>query len=115
MYCAKKLFVIIVPEGSPRNCTATMIRSRFVTLVWNEPEAILQNGAITFYSFECSNDRQNLTLMSEMTSITLTSLRPYTLYWCSVAAVNSVGLGPSVSCSVFRTETEGKLCVCIII
>ena len=47
-------------------------------------------------------------LTSRNTSITVTTLRPYTTYQCIIAASTSVGIGPFSTIVTILTPEDGK-------
>ena len=54
-------------------------------------------------------------LNSTSTSVTVTSLRPYTTYDCSIAAETSAGRGPFSSVITVRTDEAGTQTMCNVV
>ena len=52
--------------------------------------------------------REEFQLTSRTTSITVTTLRPYTTYRCIIAASTSVGMGPFSTVVTILTPEDGK-------
>ena len=88
----------------------TILTSRNVQLVWNEIPVAEQNGQITNYVVIVYNTRseQEITHITSIASLTLSSLSPFTTYRCKVAASTSIGMGPNTTELVFETEEDGK-------
>ncbi len=88
-------FVLIsVPTSTPQNLTITEKSSNSLRLEWNQPSE--RNGNITAYSIVVISLVNNISLLIKpnTTSYTLSSLRPYTRYTCSIAAHTAIGRGP---------------------
>ena len=99
-----------MPSGSPQNFEATGTSSRMSTLSWNPPISEDRNGVITGYVINVTNTRRNETLLylSNTTVLTLSTLSPYTTYYCIVAASTSVGTGPFTTVLTLLTPQDGK-------
>lgn len=52
---------------------------------------------------------EDFQLTSTTTSITVTSLRPYTTYRCIIAASTSVGIGPFSTVFTLVTPEDGEM------
>ena len=91
------------PSAAPVDLTFLSATSSSITLQWKAVPCIHQNGNITGYMIEYEEvDGENGTLrmnisivggQKEMTSGSITGLRPLTHYDIRVAAVNSAGIG----------------------
>ena len=99
-----------MPNGNPQNFEAAATSSRMSTLSWDPPNYEDRNGVIIGYVINVTNTRRNETLQytSNTTAITLTTLSPYTTYYCIVAARTSVGTGPFSAVLTLQTAPDGK-------
>ena len=70
--------------------------STSVTLIWDAPPFVEQNGYLTGYSVNCSTSAGPSHIMRRVNEsyFTLSGLRPQEEVVVSVAAVNSNGTGP---------------------
>ena len=85
-----------------------------LTLSWEPPSLVHQNGAILNYTLTCIPPAQSG--LPPMTSVfttagahTLSGLAPATLYSCSVFATNLYGNGPLAT--VFAITEDGGMCM----
>ena len=80
------------------------------TLSWNPPNFEDRNGIIIGYIMNITSAHANETTeyASNTTTLTLTTLSPYTTYYCIVAARTSVGTGPFTPVLRFQTPPDGK-------
>ena len=103
-------FCYTVPSGYPQNIETRAVSSRMSTLSWDPPNYEDRNGVITGYVINVTNTRRNETLqyMSNTTTLTLSTLSPYTTYYCVVAARTSVGTGPFSAVITLQTLQDGK-------
>ena len=106
-------FIIVcytVPSGYPQNVEARAVSSRMSTLSWNPPNYEDRNGIIIGYVINVTNTRRSETLQytSNTTALTLSTLSPYTTYYCIVAARTSVGAGPFSTVITLDTPQDGK-------
>jgi len=80
-----------------------------IFLTWEPPPLEEQNGIIRHYEVVLlaihTGETHNQT--STTTSITVTSLRPYTTYNCTVAA-ETVATGPFTTAIIVQTPQAGK-------
>ena len=99
-----------MPNGDPQNFEATATSSRMSTLSWDPPNFEDRNGVIIGYVINVTNTQRNETLQytSNATALTLTTLSPYTTYYCIVAARTSVGIGPFTTVLTLLTPQDGK-------
>ena len=104
------LFCYTVPSGYPQNVEATAVSSRMSTLSWDPPDYEDRNGIIIGYVINVTNTRRSETLQytSNTTALTLSTLSPYTTYYCILAAQTSVGTGPFSAVITLRTPPDGK-------
>lgn len=106
-----------MPSGAPLNLVLDTMDSRTLVGSWNPPSPEHQNGEILYYTV-------NLTLTAEgemqvmngelqmfnasSPSLFIASLHPDYTYSFSVAAVNSVGTGPSRTTTIKMPEAGEK-------
>ena len=102
-----------MPSGYPQNFEATATSSRMSTLSWDPPDLEDRNGNIIGYVIKITNSRTNETWQytSNTTALTLSTLSPYTTYYCIVAARTSVGTGPFTTVLSLETSPEGMNCL----
>ena len=83
---------------------------RQIVLAWELPLPEDRNGVITGYIVDINSldSEEMLQLMSTSNSITVSSLSPFTVYICTIAATTSVGSGPSSEAVVVQTLEEGS-------
>ena len=83
--------------------------SRSALLTWDPPNAADQNGIILEYTVNVSavETGEEFQLTSTTTSITVTTLRPYTTYLCIIAASTTVGIGPFSTVFTIVTPEDG--------
>ena len=98
------------PSAAPLGLTVTSQTSISFTLSWTLPPPENLNGIITGYSVNVTSTATGeVTLFTTILDfMSVTSLRPYTLYLCSVAAQTTVGMGPYTSPLIVRTNEEGN-------
>ena len=98
-----------VPNGYPQNFEATASSSRMSMLSWNPPDMEDRNGIIIGYVINITSQRnETLQYTSNTTTLALSSLSPYTTYYCTVAARTSVGIGTFTPILTLHTSPEGK-------
>ena len=104
------MFLISVPSGPPRNLATTSVTSRSISVTWDPPTAVNQNGIIRTYIIRVTvlESGENIQLMSNSTEIDLEMLHPYYTYSFVISAV-TIGPGPSSSAYNVTTEEEGKV------
>lgn len=97
----------LVPTGPPQNFSVTVNDSRSLVLDWTTPLPQDVNGIVTDYTINVISSIVNSSFQigSNVTTYTLTSLRPYITYTCIVAAHTSIGRGP-FSTNVTLTTPE---------
>ena len=98
-----------VPSEAPRNITGTPGDTREILLHWEPPFPENRNGIIIGYVVNVTrmNSGEILLLMSTTNSITISSLNPFTVYVCAIAATTSVGSGPFSDEIAVQTLEEG--------
>ena len=81
-----------------------------ISLAWQQPLLEDRNGVIRGFIARLSSvpNRETIETPTVYTNITITSLTPYTVYECTVAAYTTVGSGPPSSIILARTEPTSK-------
>ena len=104
------MFPQTAPSSAAQNTSVDSITATSIHLSWEPPEDDQKNGIIWRYVIRVVpiNGGTTIYLNSTETSATVTSLRPYTLYDCSIAAETRVGRGPFSSAIIVRTEEAGN-------
>ncbi len=86
------------------------ISARSAVITWDPPYEQDHNGIITHYTvnfIEAGTERM-FSFRSSTTSVTATSLKPYTFYSVGIAASTSVGVGPFSVFITVETLQDGK-------
>ena len=103
----------LVPTAPPRNFINTTFLSRSVTLDWDPPVRVNQNGEIIGYNLTCiqTNGPQvfglTATQSSSETMFTIPVLVPFTENTCRLSSINVVGEGPATQYT-FETAQDSK-------
>lgn len=82
-----------------------------ISLTWQLPLLEDRNGVILGYVVRItsvSGRTETREITTTNTSITITTLIPYTVYECVVAAYTRVGTGPSSNIVLARTEPTSE-------
>ena len=89
-------YAILVPTGPPQNFNLTANDSRSLVLNWVTPLPQDVNGIVIDYTINVTSSIGFISFRvgSNITTYTLSSLRPYIAYTCMIAAHTSVGRGP---------------------
>ena len=97
------------PSGPPSVFTTSAVDSRTINLSWNAPQADQQNGILRYYVVTLTSNLPTITqnISSSQLSITISGLRPYTQYSCTVRA-GTVGLGPPTAIQQVLIPEDGK-------
>ena len=104
------LYLPTAPSAPPQNLSGFAVDHTTISLRWNPPPVHLQNGNITHYEINITEQETGLVFgySTTDTSIDISSLHPDYTYDCVVAAF-TVALGPySASISV-RVLEAGKI------
>ena len=118
--CEHALIAIhnLVPSSAPAGVSGSAVSPVSIILTWSPLPEGTQNGAVRMYSVRVLEvDTNTFTLHNVTeTSLVLSSLHPYYVYRCSVAAV-TVGSGPYSDTLSIRTHEAGgkKMIVCVAI
>ena len=105
--------LFVVPIGPPRNLINTTFLPRNVTLYWDPPVRVDQNGEVVGYNLTCiqTNGPQvsglTATQSSTETMFTIPVLVPFTEYTCRLSSINVVGEGPATQ-HTFKTAQDSK-------
>lgn len=104
-----------VPSSGPTNLTAHALSSTTVSVDWNTIPRRHRNGIIRGYKIQYQSSKANAPLQYKSVEenstkhVTLTDLKPFTLYHLAVAAFTSVGdgvYGPIISVQTLE-DTPG--------
>ena len=101
---------VTAPAGAPLNPSVTIIDSRTLSFIWEEPLEELRNGIIQQYHVnitEVDTGRQ-FQLVSSTTSTSVSSLHPYYTYRLSVSAF-TIGGGPFSEPQMITTPEDGRV------
>ena len=100
---------ISAPSSPPEKVTSGGITSTSVILVWQAPPLDSQNGMIRSYEIVLVEAETGTTLSynTTETTITISSLHPYYVYECTVAAVTDA-TGPFSDPLSIQTLPDGK-------
>ena len=107
-------FFNLVSTAPPRYFINITFLSRSVTLDWDPPVRVDQNGEIVGYNLTCiqTNGPQvsglTPTQSSPETMFTIPVLVPFTEYTCRLSSINVVGEGPATQ-HTFQTAQDSKL------
>ena len=77
-----------------------------------------QNGIIILYTINVTvaDSGEMFQLTSTTTSLTVSTLQPFTTYFCIIAASTSVGMGPFSTVVTLQTPEDGTyIVVCEIV
>ena len=101
------------PSSAPISLSSNVLNPTSVMLTWSPPPTADQNGVITAYTVIITNSdmSERDVYVTNMTTITVASLNPYTTYEYSVAANTTVGIGPYSINLAFQTVEDGKCLV----
>jgi len=107
--------LFLAPTAAPLNVRGFAIGSTSLSLNWNPPPAHHHNGRIRNYRVNILNVITNELTQSTTnnTQLTVPSLRPYSTYQCTVAAV-TVAQGPPSTPVTIQTYQDGKF-PCVVI
>ena len=99
----------LVPTGNVNSLNVLQINKTSIRIMWEEVDCDLRNGRIIEYIMIISNNSNTYNLTSTERYITVNDLVLGGIYSISVAAVNSIGIGP------FRDYIEFEIIESIII
>ena len=110
------------PSAPPTNLTTTVLSANIISVTWDPPVPIEQNGIITHYTLsyrgvERDTASRDIILASDQSYFTnyiLTELDEHTSYNISVSASTSSGTGPS-STVVTQTQENSEFVVDVVI
>ena len=98
---------LLDPNGAPE-ITSASVTTHTVTLSWTALPEDQWNGNLTGYAISSHSEGLVVEVPAHQLTITLEA-RPFTEYILSVAAVNSVGMGPFSDTTIVRTKEDGEL------
>ena len=104
-----------VPTGTPTDLTTNVLSANIISVTWDHPLPIEQNGVIISYTLtykgvERDTDYREMVLLSSepyFTNYILTNLDEHTTYDITVAASTSIGIGPDTGVRTI-TDQDGK-------
>ena len=99
------------PSGPPRDLQVFATGSSMIFLTWDPPLFEQQNGIIRQYLITLMSGQTAITATSMNTNATISGLRPFTTYQCSVAAF-TVSAGPATGTTPVTTFEDGTLNCC---
>ena len=99
----------LAPTAAPLNVRGVAIGSTSLSLSWNPPPPHHYNGRVRNYHVNILNVITNELTQSTTsnTQLIVPSLRPYSTYQCTVAAV-TVAQGPPSAPVMIQTYQDGK-------
>lgn len=100
----------IAPAGPPTSVTARSTSARSISISWGPPSRDQQNGILRHYLVTLVSDAgvqvtRNVSSIQQLISIS--GLRPYTVYDCTVRA-ETVALGPASAAVRVNTPQDGE-------
>ena len=109
MFCCTFICTPAAPSSPPVEFVATAESSRSIRLSWNPPALEHQNGILRQYivTLVSVGSGEPITRSAEGTDTTIAGLRPFTTYFCTVAAV-TVAVGPETETLQVTTDEDGK-------
>lgn len=104
---------LAVPPGPPRDVLTLVHNSTSILVLWLQPDEAVINGEIVSYKVKYNNsvNQQSLsyaTTLDNSTLLLITGLKPYTVYYFTVQAKNSVGFGSDSEPVLNRTSEDSK-------
>ena len=98
-----------VPNGYPRNATATVLDSSTVDCSWLPPLPEEVNGIITGYAVHITgqDNSEIAELQTNTTSIQIRDLHPFYSYVFTAAAITNAGQGPFSPAVYFQMLSAG--------
>ena len=114
-------FPFSAPSRAPTNLGLTVNNSTSISVNWQLPPGISQDGPITgftlYYQKTGASDQANTVTVDGGTvlSKTITGMEKYTEYDIQVSAFTYAGEGPKSSVVTKRTSEDGKTCLVNVI
>ena len=100
--------IFLAPTAAPTNLMVESHTPYISTLTWSAPHTDHQNGKITYYNIQLTEEGMSpILIMAPSLSYHLSPLKAHTSYTVTVAAVTSVGSGPSATVT-FMTPQDGE-------
>ena len=105
-------FLLLEPDGFPRNVTLEVVSATEIMVSWVEVNPFNRNGIITIYevTYQPQENYDRMTTYMNTTSllVPLTGLHEYAVYNVEVKAFTIVGPGPDSPVVSIRTNTSSK-------
>lgn len=103
-------FSMSAPSAPPDEISIDAVYPESVYLSWRPPLPEFHNGEITGYNltFTATNPEEILSIFSASNSTEMRSLKPFTTYTTTVAAVTHAGIGPYSTAVTFMTDEAGR-------
>lgn len=103
--------MLTVPTAPPASVNVTSVNPYVISLQWQPPPPVHQNGMIQYYIVDVSetNTGRFWTFYSVDPSLLVSALHPYYMYECDIAAITT-GTGPFASVTI-QTNEAGKLLI----
>ena len=97
------------PSGYPRNVSVATVTSKSALITWIPPTDEEKNGVITGYTVSLmeAEREEAIYLRTNMNSINITGLMPFSTYFLSIAASTAIGLGPFGIMLMVNTQEDG--------
>ena len=111
------------PTGTPTDLTTNVLSANIISVTWDDPLPIEQNGIIIAYTLtykgvERDTTSRDVILYSNGTFFTnyiLSELDEHTNYTISVSASTSAGKGPSSTLTTITDQDGEFVCLCCFI
>ena len=99
-----------VPSGYPQSFMGTTPTSRSAIFTWDPPPPDQQNGLIVeyFINITVANSGETFQETTTENSLSIYTLKPFTTYFCIIAASTSAGIGPYSTVFTLQTPQDGK-------
>ncbi len=96
------------PTGPPLSVNVICHTAESIKITWKPPELLRQNGLITSYVLHTNSSAEKAIYSSTKQATIIVGLFPYTTYYVSVSAANSVGEGPFAEPVIITTLEDGN-------
>ena len=104
------LYGFPAPSGPPVYFQARELDSRSIYMEWDPPLLDMQNGIIRKYAVTIVDViGREKTIITVETHVSISGLKPYSTYFCTVAA-RTIETGPSTAVLSVQTPQDGKHC-----
>ena len=100
------------PSGPPTNVSVDEVHSRSIILSWEHPLEEERNGIISGVKIQLTESNSTSVFEAENTTVLISEgIKPFTQYYCKVAAFTMAGVGPYTEGISFKTQEDGKTVV----